>query len=247
MPEVILAILYRPKMPSGVLRAAERLATLTGGARINVLAAGPEPAGLKAAYDDWLAKPRAAPVSSNWHSVTGDPCAAIEERGRRADLIVVARTLEGDDRTARLPFRTALLKTGRPVLVVPPDELAVPDFGRRVAVAWREDEHTAKVVVPALRYVASAERVFLLAGMREGRPAPAVPQVLAEHDVEAELHLMPIGPAGFGEALLAKVHDIGADLLIMGAYAHSPLHDLVYGGVTKFMLGHADVPVLMRY
>jgi nucleotide-binding universal stress UspA family protein len=33
----------------------------------------------------------------------------------------------------------------------------------------------------------------------------------------------------------------------MGAYAHSPLHDLVYGGVTKFMLGHADVPVLMRY
>ena len=71
--------------------------------------------------------------------------------------------------------------------------------------------------------------------------------MLTERGVAAVLQLMPIGPGGFGEALLARVHELGADLLVMGAYAHNPLHNLVYGGVTRFMLGHADMPVLMRY
>jgi nucleotide-binding universal stress UspA family protein len=36
-------------------------------------------------------------------------------------------------------------------------------------------------------------------------------------------------------------------MLVMGAYAHSPLRELILGGVTQFMLGHADLPVLMRH
>jgi nucleotide-binding universal stress UspA family protein len=128
---------------------------------------------------------------------------------------------------------------------------AALDFGRVVAIAWRQDEHTAKAIVPALRYIRQAERVFLLAGLRKDG-APGLPEVLREHAVRAELHVMPIRPGGFGRALLARAHDLAVDLLVMGAYAHSPLYNLVhgwlgYGGVTRFMLEHADLPVLMRY
>jgi|tagenome__1003787_1003787.scaffolds.fasta_scaffold20683974_2 nucleotide-binding universal stress UspA family protein len=248
MSEVVLVVLQRPDTASGLLRAAERLAGLANGAHVNALAVTASAASaLKAAYDDWLAIPRATAFPAHWHVGAGDICDAIQERGSRADLVVIARPVEDDGHGVRQEFRAALLKTGRPVLVVPPGNLARPEFGRRVAIAWRQDEHTVKAVLPALRYVAHAERVFLLAGTHEGWAAPAVPQVLAEREVAAELHLMPAGPGRFGEALLSRAHELGADLLIIGAYAHSPLHNLVYGGVTRFMLGHADLPVLMRY
>lgn len=247
MSEVILVVLWRPNAACGLLAAAERLAALAGGAHLNVLAVtGSAPLALEAAYQDWLAARGAAVGHAAFHAASEHVDAVLEERGGRADLIVIARPGTEDDRGMRQVFRTALLKTGRPVLVVPPGGLTRQNFGRRVAVAWRQDEHTAKAVVPALRYIARAERVFVLAGMRKDG-APAVPDVLTEHEVPAELHVMPIGPGVFGQALLAKAHDLAADLLIMGAYAHSSLHNLVYGGVTRFMLEHADLPVLMRY
>ena len=33
----------------------------------------------------------------------------------------------------------------------------------------------------------------------------------------------------------------------MGAYQHSPLREFLLGGVTRHMLAHADLPVLLRH
>ena len=278
MSEVVLVLLQRPEAAAGLLRAAGRLAELAGGARINALAirvplgltpfmndgAIPEAtlaameaeerrrvAALKAAFDAWAAAPRGAtPAPVQWSCAEEAPQTPVEHRGRRADFIVAARPAARDDWTVKQAFQTALFRTERPVLVVPPEDAwaaAAPDFGRRVAIAWRDDGRAAKAVLPALRCLARAERVFLLAGVREGRPRPAVPDVLVEHGVEAEAHVLRVGPGVFGQALLDKAHELGADLLVMGAYAHSPLREMVFGGVTRFMLGHADLPVLMRH
>lgn len=247
MPEVILVVLQRPETAPALLRAAECFATLAHGAHLSVLATSvADYAPLRAAYDLWSIAPRPAPLSMQWHAAGVDPVAAITERGSRADLIVLARPRDDDPPPVRQGLRAALLDCGRPLLVVPPGE-GLATFGRRVAIAWREDPHTVKAVLPALRYVEQAEAVFVLAGMREGRAVPEVPEVLAERNVAAELHLMPIGSAGFGGMMLAKAHELGADLIVMGAFAHNPLHNLVYGGVTSFVLAHADLPVLMRY
>jgi hypothetical protein len=50
----------------------------------------------------------------------------------------------------------------------------------------------------------------------------------------------------FSQAL-TKAHELGADMLVMGAYAHSPLREALLGGVTRHMLAHADLTVLMRH
>ena len=173
-------------------------------------------------------------------------------RDRPADelFFLIGADSLADLPTWRRPGRIAALATivvaNRPG-VDPARLAAAPDFGRRVAIAWRDDGRAAKAVLPAMRCLARAERVFLLAGVREGRPRPAVPDVLVEHGVEAEAHVLRAGPGVFGQALLDKAHELGADMLVMGAYAHSPLRELVFGGVTRFMLGHADLPVLMRH
>ena len=41
--------------------------------------------------------------------------------------------------------------------------------------------------------------------------------------------------------------DLGADLLVMGGYTHSRLRQLILGGVTRYVIGHAAMPVLLNH
>jgi nucleotide-binding universal stress UspA family protein len=98
-----------------------------------------------------------------------------------------------------------------------------------------------------MRWLAGAEEVHVLVGVRDTTRSVDVPPVLVEHRLTANLHVLPIRPAPFGQTLLDTARRLGADLLIMGAYAHSTLRELVLGGVTRHVLAHADLPVLMRH
>jgi nucleotide-binding universal stress UspA family protein len=169
----------------------------------------------------------------------------VEERGRRADWIAIERPAPHDYGASWQALRAAMFATERPVLIVPRDCAA--GFGRRVAIAWHDDERATKAVLAAVRCLAGCERVHVLAGTREGAPEPQVPEILKEHGVAAELHVLKIAEAPFGATLLQKAHELGADMLVMGAYQHSPLRELFLGGVTRHVLSHADLPVLLRH
>ena len=73
------------------------------------------------------------------------------------------------------------------------------------------------------------------------------PPILAEHGIVVELHTLPVRTGGLGAALLARAHELGADMLVLGAYQHSPLREFLLGGVTRHMLTHADLPMLLRH
>ena len=45
--------------------------------------------------------------------------------------------------------------------------------------------------------------------------------------------------------LLSRAADVGADLIVMGAYGHARWREVVLGGFTQHMLDHMTVPVLM--
>ncbi|MBN9559211.1 MAG: universal stress protein [Alphaproteobacteria bacterium] len=275
MPSVILAVLDHPPAADRLLAAATCLADLIGGARINALLVRTPPeatilpgdevltlrreaeiraigasraAAVKAVFDAWAVT---TPLggTARWVDVEGLVEDVVKDWGRRADWIVVERPAHHDYGTTWHGIRAALFTTDRPVLVVP-STLRGP-FGRRVAIAWRDDrrndEHTTKAVLAALRCLTRAAQVHLLAGLREGAGAPVIPAILSEHDLPVELHVLPIGTGAFGAALLAEAHRLGADMLVIGAYVHHPLHGWLLGGVTRYVLAHADLPVLMRH
>ena len=50
-----------------------------------------------------------------------------------------------------------------------------------------------------------------------------------------------------GEVILSAAADYNADLLVIGAYGHSRLRETVLGGVTRHVLSHMSVPVLMSH
>ena len=271
MTEVILVVLRRPDAAAGLLAAAAQLAALAPAALVNVVAVrqtivpsavGAEAlmfetdavtegeqaeatrmAALAAAYAAWR-DGAAAGLVTHWAEAEGSPGPVVAELGSRADLVVCARPVDAD-RLARQEFSAALFGTDRPVLLLPP--VAAAPIGRRVAIAWRDEKRALRAVIPTLRWLAQAQETHLLIGLRGDAEPPPLPRVFTEHGIRPELHMLRIGGEPFGKTLLDEAHALGADLLVMGAYAHSPLRELILGGVTRYMLQHADLPILMRH
>lgn len=150
-------------------------------------------ASLKANCDAWASDARQAGIEVQWSEVEGAANIVIEQRGRRADFVVVARPMGDDDEPTRHGFQAALLRTERPILVVPPGPSA--PFGRCVAIAWRDDGRTVKAVIPALRLLEGAGQVHLLTGVRAGTAPLSVPEVFQDHGIAAHLHVLSIGDA----------------------------------------------------
>jgi len=288
MPGVILALVARPDVAPRTLAACRGLAGLMGGARINVLAIRQPPdstilpteeiltrhqtqeirgreearvAALRAAFDAWVETARGPAIAIEWTDIEGMADSLVTEWGRRADFIVLNRPARADRGSDRLEMQAALFDTDRPVLVVPGRHAVLPPLpiGECVAIAWRDDKRTVRAVLAALRLLSHAREVHVLAGLREGTPEPGLPAILAEHGIQAKLHVLPLGPplgpeahlnkaaGAFGETLLAAAHQVGADMLVMGAYTHNRWREMVLGGVTQYMLSRADLPVLMRH
>jgi len=274
MSEVILAVVERPEAAARTLAAASRLAEIIKARRVVVLAIRIPPiatimpteevllpdaeiriraeeqartAALKRVYEEWTTQAQPVRLATEWCEVEGRADEVVGDRGRRADYIVLKRPWQRTTGTERWAIHGALIDSDRPVLVVPPERPPAP-FGRRVAIAWRDDPRTIKAVLAALRWLEQAESVVVLAGAREGRAEPRLPELLAEHGLRAELHVLAVtGQRVFGEALLDRAHALGADMLVLGAYVRQPVIGMLLGGVTRHMLTHADLPLLMRH
>lgn len=269
MSSVILALLNRPDSAPGALAAAARLAELTAAGRIIALAIRTPPEAtilpseevlghhdelriraeeqrrsdaLKRCYEAWRPD-----IATEWADIEGPADRLVVEWGSRADFIVLQRLADHATDQERQIQHAALFTTDRPVLVVPPDR-PTGTFGRRIGIAWRADERTVKAVLSGLRCLARAEEVHVLAGTRDASTPPRLPDVIAEHGIAAKLHVLPINAQrAFAELLLECVHQLAIDMLVMGAFAHSRLRTMLIGGVTRHMLAHADLPVLMRH
>jgi nucleotide-binding universal stress UspA family protein len=272
MPGVVLAVPDRPQAAPHVLTAATRLMEMTGAARL-IIRIPPEATilpseevltrerearirrdeqhridAIKAIYDSWrTTAAHSSGYSTEWFEVEGLADQLIEDWGRRADFIVIRRPTQREAEPERRAVHAGLFRTARPVLIVPGDAYPVP-FGRRIAIAWRDDNRTARAVLAGLRCAARAEEIHVIAGVRDTSLSPSVPDIFHEHGLPVKLHVVPItGRQAFGEAFLKLVHRLGADMLVMGAFVHHPVRNLILGGMTRYILVHSDLPVLMRH
>ena len=78
-------------------------------------------------------------------------------------------------------------------------------------------------------------------------PGADIAAHLAHHGVRAEAHRMASGDLSTSDTLISATSDLGSDLVVMGAYGHSRLRELVFGGVTRSVLEHMPIPVLMAH
>ena len=194
-------------------------------------------------------------IAAEWRVAAGYPSGAAALHGRYVDLLVLGQTDPDDTEAALfrpLPGEVALA-VGRPVLVVPYAG-RFDEVGRRVLVGWDASRAATRAVNDAIPLLAGADSVTVLTIDPEGSPAGHgdVPGAdialhLARHGVKATVETTSSGGIGVGNALLSRASDLGADLLVMGAYAHSRVRELLLGGATRTILESTTLPVLMAH
>lgn len=177
------------------------------------------------------------------------PAQALAEAASGADLIVASRT---DEVTAPQLFAAPedlVLSAGVPVLVQPPN--AGPLAAKRILVAWKNTREARRAIGDSLPFLRTAEEVRLVClGARGGDKPDGLDEAAARlraHGVEAIAQRRAIAHGDAGEELISAVRELGGDLIVAGAYGHSRLQELVLGGVTRSLLLHAPVYLLLSH
>jgi nucleotide-binding universal stress UspA family protein len=191
------------------------------------------------------AEPEVGRFSIAWREVTGIESREIVCRGRLFDVTVLARPHDGYDRTSSTTLTAALFEVGRPILIAPPQVPAT--VGQRLMLAWNDTREAAEGAWAAMPFAAKAEEVTVVS-VTEAHSSvdpDGLVRALARRGIGAEARTLDRGKASVGESLLAAADERKCDLLVMGAYGHSRLQELILGGATKHVLKHARIPLLM--
>ncbi|QHI95636.1 universal stress protein [Aristophania vespae] len=167
-------------------------------------------------------------------------------QSRLADIILVPHLVPSEDPNASDILHAMLYDGSQPVIISPPH--APKHIGNHIAIAWNGTAESALALRNVLPWARRAEKVTVLSSpdyQRIGPAAEAAIDYLNLHGVVADLKIVKGKKRKIGESLLQGAHEVGADLLSMGAYSHSRLRQRLLGGVTRYMLENADMTIMM--
>jgi nucleotide-binding universal stress UspA family protein len=167
---------------------------------------------------------------------------------RLNDLIVVAQPCSSKSDGQMDVFDAALFRARRSVLIAPDSATGLTP--KSVAIAYNGSAEAARAVTCALPFLREALQVNILTSGRLIEGAPTVENLieyLAAHGITAKHRPAHEVSATVENTLLSVAHIFDTDLIVMGAYTHSHLREKVLGGVTRSMLEHSDVSVLMAH
>jgi nucleotide-binding universal stress UspA family protein len=191
----------------------------------------------------------------DWRSaITYLPLAEyISEQSRAADLIITGKDIGGTifDNTRRVNIGSLAMRSGRPILLVPPGISSLSL--EHVFVGWKDTRETRRALADALPLLHLAKSLTILGVTpHEGQ----LPRIQSEADDVAgwlEQHQIAATPT----AVTAQGPDVTAlhsllragmcDLLVAGAYGHNRYSEWVFGGVTQDFLLSPDLCVLLSH
>ncbi|KVU74721.1 universal stress protein [Burkholderia ubonensis] len=202
-----------------------------------------------------LAAAERAGRSVEWRAPAGPATETAILHARHADLLVLGQPDPHDRMTyvASHFVEDVVMASGRPAIVVPYAG-RVRTLGENVLIGWDGGREAARAVADAMPLLMRARFVNVETVARK-RPDPDktpagvdVAAYLERHGVRASFSTTPReGDLGSGATLLNRASDLHADLIVMGAYSHTRMHERVLGGATRTILETMTVPVLMSH
>lgn len=194
-----------------------------------------------------------AGVKFNCVSYRSDAVAKIIAHARLSDMTVIA---QHQSKELGIGFansfpKTLILKLGRPVLILPLMAKTHSEF-RTIVIAWDGGREATRAIVDSMPFLVKAKKIHLLSVKEKTDKDYELPDIdiaayLAKHDISAEIEISDVSDMSPSDLLLLRAARNEADLLVMGAYGHHRITELILGGVTHDILKKANLPVLMSY
>jgi nucleotide-binding universal stress UspA family protein len=189
-----------------------------------------------------------ASVHSTWREVSGPEAECVAREAARADLLAIGQAAHHEPGDGKATIMAAVFGSPPPVVLVPARVPAI--LGAHIAIAWKPSGPAERAATAALPLLRQAARVTVLLGGEATQAAGGADEllsILAAANLVPGIHPFAAGHHAIGRALLREAHAVGADLLVMGAYAHSPTLEALLGGATRDILAEADLPVFMQH
>ncbi len=201
----------------------------------------------------WRAQLDAHGVAGEWQVAQGDTIESLCHASRWCDFLVVERPqLNPDAPTGWGLVSRTVFGASAPVIVVP-ETAKCTTIGTHIVVAWNHSREAMLAIRGALPLLARAEHVTVLEGDAGENPFGLryLPKLelrawLARHGVNAEYRAFDVAKDR-GAALLEAAHSAQGDLIVMGAWGHSRITELVLGGTTRHLFQNSDLPLLVAH
>jgi len=180
-----------------------------------------------------------------WQEKVGSPDRLMEILGPVSDMTVVSRPA-AKSAVGRMFLLAALMHTGRPLLVLPQKQ--TKPVGKRIVIAWNQSPEVSRTVSMVMPMMQQADEVTIVSCGLQDRLGPKASQLktyLRSWGVSANIVTTP-GRDEEAE-MMAVYRDTNSDLLVMGAYSRSRLRELVFGGMTEYMLWRAKIPLIIQH
>ncbi|MCZ4282704.1 universal stress protein [Kiloniella laminariae] len=191
-------------------------------------------------------------ISYSWVVEGGDHISLLADHAHAADVIILSQPSHEhfEDR-----FRTRLVEeitllSGLPCLMIPKGFDASKPIGKRVMVAWKSTREAIRAVRDNLSVLRKADEVLLLSIRPNTQDALSLGEIdnyLERHDIQAKTVKIAETESSIGQTIHDAAETHNCDLLVCGAYGHSRLREMFLGGVTKYLVNHATIPVVMSH
>jgi len=188
-------------------------------------------------------------VPWDWADVRGFTQEAFVSQTPLADLAVVTLAEEDYPFQSNTPFLTHVVtNAASPVLAIPQDAKGFDPFGN-VLIGWDGSFEAARAVKAALPMLQKANSVMAvtIGTIDATRPDLSdLARYLSRADVHIEADTIP--PEGqISTRLIEHAKAIGASYIVMGAYGHSRILEIILGGETQRMLEQSQIPVFFAH
>lgn len=186
----------------------------------------------------------------HWIDVKADPDKAVAFYSRLFDLTILGQyeNLISADELMLHPDRIAY-ESGRPILVAPKKYLPT-EINEHAVVAWDGRRTASRAFFDSMQVLETKNRVSIVSVGEPGSiPMSSeidLPTILARHGVKAKHTFLP-NVGSIADTLLNHCAEVGAGLLVMGAYEHSKLSEDLFGGVTSSVIRRTTVPLFLSH
>jgi len=178
--------------------------------------------------------------------------AAVGGLARFCDLVVLPQPYGADTaQEAALILEAAMFTGHAPVLVCPTK--AVTQEPRKIVIAWNESAEAMAAIRAALPFIKDSDLIDITivdpAAHGSGRadPGTELSEMLTRHGATVSVSILAKTLPHVAEVVQRHASDIGADMIVMGAYGHSRFREAILGGATRDVLEDVSLPVLMAH
>lgn len=182
--------------------------------------------------------------SREWQGGARTVLTVLQELAPVTDLFVLAQHISGDYDWL---LGEATLLLGAPILAIP-EAGNFETFGQNVLLAWAPRRECARAVRDAMPILRAADQVVVLRGdVADDARDVGLGAYLSRHGVKANIKHVTTDEVSIGDAILNAVTDEGCDMIVMGAYGHSRIREMTFGGATRQVLKHMTVPTVLSH